>query len=133
MWLRDDKEFNLNETEAIAFVYKITNLLTDRQYIGKKLFYTHKYKMVNKKRKKIRVESDWKDYWSSSEELKKDIQELGKENFKREILLLANSKGTVNYLEARMQMDLRVLENPNLYYNGIINCRVNRKHLKDIT
>lgn len=133
MWLREDSEFNLSETEAIAFVYKITNLLTGRQYIGKKLFYTYKYKIVNKKRKKIRIESDWKDYWSSSEELKKDVLELGKENFKREILLLANSKGTVNYLEARMQMDLRVLENPNLYYNGIINCRVNRKHLKDIT
>lgn len=132
MWLYKDKEFNVetDRGDFIAFVYLITNIQTGRKYIGKKLFYSHKYKMVNKKRKKIKIESDWMDYWSSSEELKKDVQSLGKENFKREIIYLCISKGTANYLETKEQMDNRVLENSDLWYNGIINCRVNRKHIK---
>ena len=89
MWLFNNKEFDIQDRgDAIAFVYIISNLISGRQYIGKKLFYSHKYKQVNKKRKKVQIESDWQDYWSSSEELKKDIATLGKENFKREIIHL---------------------------------------------
>lgn len=130
MWIFRDREFTLDDRgEAIAFVYLITNLLSNKRYIGKKLFYSHKYKSVNKKRKKVKIESDWMDYWSSSEELKSDVEKLGKDNFKREILILCNNKGTVNYLEAKLQMDNRVLESDD-WYNGIINCRVNKKHIK---
>ena len=106
------------------------NLISGRQYIGKKLFYSHKYKQVNKKRKKVQIESDWQDYWSSSEELKKDIATLGKENFKREIIHLCLNRGTASYLEAKEQFKHCVLEHSDKYYNGIINLRVNRKHLK---
>ena len=72
--------------EYYGFVYLITNLLSGRQYIGKKFFWTLKRKQVNKKRKSYKVESDWKEYWSSSDELKADVEALGKENFKREML-----------------------------------------------
>lgn len=131
MWQINNKEFTIEDRkDAIAFVYLITNLMNNRKYIGKKLFYSHKYKQVNKKRKKVIIESDWQDYWSSSEELKKDVELLGKENFKREILYLCKNKGTASYLECREQIDRRVLENQNEYYNGIVNLRVNRKHLK---
>lgn len=131
MWQINNKEFTIEDRkDAIAFVYLITNLINNRKYIGKKLFYSHKYKQVNKKRKKVIIESDWQDYWSSSEELKKDVELLGKENFKREILYLCKNKGTASYLEAREQFDKRVLENQSDYYNGIVNLRVNRKHLK---
>lgn len=131
MWIFNNKEFTIEKRgDSIAFVYLITNIITNRKYIGKKLFYSHKYRQINKKRKKIQIESDWQDYWSSCEELKKDVELLGKENFKREILYLCKNKGTASYLEAREQFDKRVLENYELWYNGIINCRVNRKHIK---
>lgn len=131
MWQINNKEFTIEDRkDAIAFVYLITNIITNRKYIGKKLFYSHKYRQINKKRKKVIIESDWRDYWSSCEELKKDVELLGKENFKREILYLCKNKGTASYLECREQIDRRVLENQSDYYNGIVNLRVNRKHLK---
>lgn len=131
MWIFNNQTFNLQDhSEAFAFVYIIRNLLTGKQYIGQKQFYTFKYKTINKKRKKVKVESDWKNYWSSSENLKHDIEVYGVNNFEREILHLCVSKGTVNYAEAKEQFDRRVLEHPDLYYNGIINIRCNRSHLK---
>lgn len=128
-WVYENKEFELIDESLFCFVYLITNLIDGRKYIGKKLFYTHKYTTKKGKRKKVKIESDWKDYWSSSEELKSDVEKLGKENFKREILYLCKNKGTANYIEAREQMDNRVLESSE-YYNSIINCRVHRKHIR---
>lgn len=115
-----------------AFVYLITNLKTNRLYIGLKQTTFAKTKQVKGKKKRIRAESDWREYWSSSEELKKDVALLGEENFKREILHFCEMKSHANYLEAREQMDRRVLENPDKYYNGIINCRVSRNHVKKL-
>ena len=118
------------ELQYVAFVYNITNLINNKQYIGLKTTQSRKTKTINGKKKRYVVESDWRDYWSSSEELKADVERLGKENFTREILHLCINKGTANYLEAREQFDRRVLERPDLYYNGIINCRVNKSHIK---
>lgn len=115
-----------------AFVYIITNIKTGRLYIGLKQTTFAKTKQVKGKKKRIRVESDWRDYWSSSEELKEHIAILGTENFNREILYFCEMKSHANYLEAREQMDRRVLENPDKYYNGIINCRVSRNHIKKL-
>lgn len=131
MWMFNNKKFHVDERgDMIAFVYIITNLISGRMYIGKKSFFSIKYKQINKKKKKVKVESDWESYFSSSEELKRDVELFGEENFKREILYLCKNKGTCSYLEAREQMDRRVLENQEKYYNGIVNCRVNRTHLK---
>lgn len=115
-----------------GFVYIITNLLDNRKYIGKKFFYTSKRKQVNKVRKRYKVESDWKEYWSSSEELKADIQKHGKENFKREIIHLCKSKGVTNYLEAKEQFQNSVLENKDMWYNSWIMVKVSRSHLNKI-
>jgi len=125
--------------ECVGFVYLITNKANSRMYVGKKLskFSKTSYKMVTlkngtKKRKKIKskIDSDWLDYYGSSEELNKDIQSLGKESFTREILFLCANKGTMSYLEAREQFAQRVLEFPNLWYNGIIQCKIHRTHVK---
>ena len=122
----------------MGFVYLITNLATQRKYIGKKLakfskttYKTVKLKNGNKKKKKIRtkIDSDWRDYWSSSDELKKDIVSLGKDNFTREILFYCKSKSECTYIEARTQFERKVLESDD-YYNGQISCRIHQSHIK---
>ena len=122
-----------------GFVYLITNLVTDKKYIGKKLskfsktnVKTVKLKNGTKKKKKIRskIESDWKTYWSSSKEVIDDVKTLGEDKFKREILMFCLSKGTASYFEAKFQMQNEVLEHPDKWYNGIVNCRVHRSHIK---
>ena len=122
-----------------GFVYIITNLVTGKAYIGKKLSKFSKtttetvtLKNGNKKKKKIRskIESDWKTYWSSSKEVQDDVKALGEDKFTREILMFCLSKGTASYFEAKYQMQNEVLENPDKWYNGIVNCRVHRSHIK---
>ena len=109
-----------------GFVYLITNLTNNRKYVGKKLAKFKKTRPPLKGRKNKRrekVESDWKDYWGSSDHLLEDVQKLGQEKFTREILHYCESKGVLSYLEAKEQFDRRVLETDE-YYNGIINVRV---------
>lgn len=131
MWIYKDIEFNeLLIGKYIGFVYLITNKKTGRRYIGKKLFWFSKTKTVKGKKKREKIPSDWKEYWSSSEELKKDVKELGEENFTREILHLCPNKGMMSYVEAKLQFYHEVLENPDLWYNGVIQCRVHRSHVK---
>lgn len=123
--------------DVVGFVYLITNLVDNRKYVGKKLAKHSKirYKTVTlkngtKKKKKIRekVDSDWRDYYGSSEELTKDVQELGVENFKREILYYCYSKAECSYVEAREQFSRKVLESKE-YYNGHIQVRVHGSHI----
>lgn len=116
----------------VAFVYKITNNLNNKYYIGYKQTSFAKTKQVKGKKKRHQVESDWRDYWSSSEELKADVQTLGEQNFTREILYFCQSKSMASYLELREQIDRRVMENPDETYNGIVNARVSRMHLKNV-
>jgi hypothetical protein len=124
--------------ECIGFVYCITNNITGRKYIGKKLakfskttYKTVKLKNGNKKKKKIRskIDSDWREYWSSSEELKKDVASLGQDKFTREILFYCKSKSECTYIEARTQFERKVLETDD-YYNGQISCRIHQSHIK---
>jgi hypothetical protein len=123
--------------ECVGFVYLITNLTNDRKYIGKKLakFSKTTYKTVQlkngtKKKKKIRskIDSDWQEYFGSSKELLADVEKLGKENFKREILYYCCSKAECSYIEAREQFDRKVLESTD-YYNGQISVRVHGSHI----
>lgn len=118
--------------EYYGFVYLIVNTTNNRKYIGKKFFWTSKRKQVNKVRKRYKIESDWKEYWSSSEELKADVNRLGKENFTREILHLCKTKGVTNYLEVKEQIVREVLENKEEWYNTWIMVRVNRAHLSKL-
>jgi hypothetical protein len=130
MWYYNNQPVEEIDPKYLAFVYLITNITNDKKYIGLKTTKSKKTKQVKGKKKRFTVESDWRDYWSSSLELKTDIELLGKDSFKREILYFCLNKGTANYLEAREQFDKRVLENPDMWYNGIINCRVHWSHVK---
>lgn len=130
MWIYQKRNFeDVDIGKHIGFVYLITNNIDDRKYVGKKLFWFTKTKTVKGKKKKEKYISDWKTYWSSSEELKDDVKRLGEENFTREILYLCDNKGTMSYLELREQIDRRVLENNN-YYNAFVGGKIHKKHVK---
>ena len=125
--------------DCVGFVYLITNKVTSRKYIGKKLakFSKTTYKTVTqkngvKKKKKIRskIDSDWIEYYGSSIELNKDVEALGKDNFTREILFYCKSKAECSYVEAREQFGRKVLESDE-YYNGQISVRVHGSHIKN--
>lgn len=125
-WTYQGKSVEQLPEDCEGFVYLITNLTDNRKYVGKKLakFKTTKPPLKGKKNKRRgTVESDWRDYWGSSDKLNEDVQRLGPENFSREILYFCNSRGLMSYLEAKEQFDRRVLESDE-YYNGIINVRV---------
>ena len=53
----------------LGFVYLITNLKNNKKYVGKKLLKFKRTKQVKGKKKKTTIESDWKEYYSSSDEL----------------------------------------------------------------
>ncbi len=123
--------------DCVGFVYIITNTISGRKYIGKKLakfskttYKTVKLKNGNKKKKKIRgkIDSDWRDYYGSNQELQADVQKLGAENFTREILFYCKSKAECSYIEAREQFTHKVLESKD-YYNGHIQVRVHGSHI----
>ena len=94
----------------------------------KKNFLFVKTRQVKGKKKKYKVESDWKTYYGSNEELNKDVIKFGPENFRRDILRLCYSKAEFGYYEAKYQYINEVLESDN-YYNNWISCRVHKKHL----
>lgn len=129
-WIFEGAELHEIPEPYIGFVYCITNLINNKRYFGKKTFYFSKTRTIKGKKKRTKVESDWKDYFGSSEELLKEVAHLGKENFKKEILHLCKNKGMMSYLELREQMDHRVLENPDLFYNRQIHCRIHISHVK---
>lgn len=130
-WLYNGEEYKGEDiADWTGFVYLITNLATGKKYIGKKLLWFAKQRIIKGKKKRTKVESDWRDYWSSSEEVKKDVETFGEGNFKREILHFCKNKGTTSYLEAKEQFVNEVLENPELWYNGQIQCRIHKSHIK---
>jgi hypothetical protein len=131
-WVYNGNEFTENEIDNyIGFVYIIVNTVTNRKYVGKKLFWSSKTRQVNKKKKRYKVPSDWQDYYGSNDVLKKDIETIGKENFTRTIIHLCKSKGECSYLEAKEQFVRNVIESDD-FYNTWIMVRVRNSHIKDL-
>ena len=118
------------EPEYVGFVYRITNLVTNRTYIGKKLSKFSRSKKLKgmKKKKRFKVESDWKTYYGSNQELIDDVEKHGPDKFKRDIIRLCKSKAECSYYEAREQFLLDVLLNEE-YYNAWISVRLRKSHL----
>lgn len=116
-WVYNGMVFEEQPKGFFGFVYLITNTLSGRMYVGRKYF--------TLKQGKKRIESDWKAYWGSCKPLLDDIQAIGQENFKREILSLYEKRGEVNYGEVREQILRDVLkakfpDGSRMYYNGNI-------------
>ena len=125
-WTYQGKQVEEISEEYVGFVYLITNLTNGKKYIGKKLakFKVTKKPLKGKKNKRRSTkESDWRTYWGSSDHLNADVEQLGPDNFTREILYYCTSRGELSYLEAKEQFDREVLKTDE-YYNGIINVRV---------
>jgi len=131
IWTYKNADIPSDLSAYIGFVYLITNLQTNRKYIGKKLLKFKKTKTVKGKKKKILVESDWKTYWGSNDELKNDVKNLGEIHFKREVLMFCKTKGELTYFELKEQILAGALESDE-YYNSWIMARVRKDHLKKV-
>ena len=128
-WTFEGKLVDTLPAAFIGFVYLITNMTNNRKYIGKKLTQFKRSKKPLKGRtnkRRYTVESDWKDYYGSSDELTADVELLGKDKFKREIMFWCKSKSELSYIEAREQFTHKVLESKQ-WYNGHIRVRVHQK------
>ena len=119
---------------TFGFVYRITHIPSGKAYIGKKFVkFTRKAKLTKKDLalyegvkgrkpsfKKITKESDWKEYWGSNKYLLELLKSEPKENFKREILALAENKKHLTYLETKYLFIYEVLEKPEEFFNDNI-------------
>ena len=121
-----------NIDEWFGFVYLITRLNANagepQYYVGCKQFHSKTKRPPlkgNKRKRTVIKESDYETYYGSSEELKKAVEKHGKENFKREILHLCETKWIMKWLEAMEQIKRKVLFDDE-YYNGIIHIRLNK-------
>ena len=136
-WTYQGQIINELPEDCVGYVYIITNTVSGRKYIGKKLakfskttYKTVKLKNGTKKKKKIKskIDSDWQTYYGSNEELNKDVATLGPDKFTREILYYCKSKAECSYIEAKLQFENRVLESRD-WYNGHIQVRVHGSHI----
>jgi len=133
MWThRDNKIESLDDMpeDTIGFVYLITNLTNNKKYIGRKYITSTRRKALTKKQKDagrvrktvVKAESNWKTYTGSNKQLNQDIDQLGLDQFKFEILAFGKTKGQVNLLEEITQIKLDCLFDDN-YYNDAIGSR----------
>ena len=125
-WMFEGKPVDELPNDCVGFVYEITNTTNGKKYIGKKLakFKRSRPPLKGRKNKRrFKVDSDWRDYYGSSDALLEDIQKIGNDKFIREILFYCKNKGELSYVEAREQFARKVLESDD-YYNGHIRVRV---------
>jgi hypothetical protein len=127
MWLYNNEPLTAPPEKAIGFVYLITNTQNNKKYIGKKVFHFSKTIQKNLKKKKVKVESDWRTYTGSNDDLNTDIKTNNPE-LKKEILEICHSKSQLSYLEAYYQFINNVLID-STYYNNWISVKVTRRHL----
>ena len=132
MWYYNNEPFDTTPEEFQGFVYLITEIDTNKKYIGKKNFWKPKTLPVTKKRKRrvrTRVESDWREYTGSSEKVTTLVESRGLDKFKREILYLCKTKGEMSYYEAKLQFQYDVLLSDE-YFNEFIGCKIHSRHIK---
>jgi hypothetical protein len=133
MWIYEDKEFQPEDEfleQYQGFVYCLTETSTGKKYIGKKFFWKPKILPVTKtrkRRKRTRVQSDWRTYYGSSEKVKTLYE--GGQDFRRDVLRLCRTKGECSYYEAKLQFEYDVLLSDE-YYNEFIGCKIHAKHIK---
>jgi hypothetical protein len=133
-WLYQNTEFT-DPQDYFGMVYLITNIQTGKQYIGRKLFTKAKTKpksKTNKRKKKLRVVSNWESYYGSSAELLEDIASLGQEQFKREVLHLCKKRGECNYYEA-LEILTRGALLSDKFYNKWVSHKLHKSSLAHLS
>ena len=129
MWHYNGIEFTEDLIDkSFGFVYCITNLSNGRRYIGKKLFTKSGRKQTKGKIKKIRVTSDWLDYYGSNKELQEDVVKNGADKFHREILYLCATRSECSYRETQEIFKRGALLTEN-YYNSWVTCKIHKAHV----
>lgn len=118
-------------TDYVGMVYLLENTTNGKLYVGKKFFWTTKTRSVKGKKKKVKVESDWKKYYGSCTALHKDIEHIGFDKIRRSVLHLCESKTQCSYYELKEQVDRNVLLRED-YYNEFIGGKINGRFLKGI-
>jgi len=134
-WVYQGKPFESKDIgDYVGFVYLITDSVSGKKYIGKKLFVSrHRMPpLKGKTRKRVVIkESDWKTYSGSNDVLKEEVEKRGSSDFIYEIIHLCRGKGEMSYMEAKEQFDRDVLLSDD-YYNGIINCKIHKTHVSKL-
>jgi len=115
-----------------GFVYKITRLNAlegeRKYYLGcKKLQSKRKLPPLkgSKRKRTVIKKSDYETYYGSSNELLKDIEKYGKENFKREVLKMCTCQWQLKYEELWFQIQENAILK-DTYYNAILNVRIGK-------
>ena len=135
-WTYQGTTFTTDDINSFfGYVYRITNLQSGRQYIGRKYFWSKRKPRGGKRR--VTSESDWKKYYGSSEELKGDRKLLGNNLFKREILSLHTTPGRTNYAETKELFLNNVLQEtlddgtPKYYNSNILGRYYKKDYFKE--
>ena len=134
-WLYNGSPFTSDDIgDNFGFVYLIENKLNGRKYIGRK--YLWQFRTPKGKKRKVKSESNWKEYYGSCPELKEDIGKFGRENFSRTILSLHKTGGKTNYEETRQLFINNVLTESldngiPAFYNSNVLSRYFRKDYYD--
>ena len=125
-WIYNGVPFTSSDIQDyFGFVYLIQNNINGRKYIGRK--YLWQFRTPKGKKRKVKTESDWKNYYGSCPELKEDVGKIGRENFSRTILSLHKTKGKTNYEETRQLFINNVLTEslddgtPRWYNSQVLN------------
>lgn len=128
-WMYNGKPLEIEDTEGFTgMVYLIENIVDNKFYVGKKFFWFAKHRLVNKKKKRVKAESDWKTYYGSSRKLLEDVERLGIDKFKRSVLHLCKTKTQCSFYELEEQITRDALLSES-YYNEFIGCKINGKFL----
>lgn len=135
-WMHNEEPVtpDMISTDMEGFVYVITNRITNKIYVGQKRLWrtvTRPPLKGKTRKRKTLVQSDWQQYYSSGEEVLRQLAVHGPAVFDREIIHFAYSKGMLNYLELYEQVVRGVLLSDE-YTNGIIQVRINKTHLTKV-
>jgi|TARA_R110000851_G_scaffold141324_2_gene279167 hypothetical protein len=119
MWLYNNKDIIEDDVkDFVGFVYLIENLDSNMYYIGKKSLTKTKVYQKNKKKKRMLVESDWKDYTGSNDLLNEHIESGNK--IRKTIIRMCRNKTEMSYYEAKEQFSRDVLLDKNSYNKWIM-------------